>query len=91
MWNFIKYLPRHSAVIFIKFYQKTLSFDHGLFKHMFPYGYCRFRPTCSDYAIESIEKYGMIKGGIKATWRILRCNPWNKGGYDPVDKEKQHN
>jgi hypothetical protein len=89
MWNFIKYLPRYSAVFFIKFYQKTFSFDHGLFKHMFPYGYCRFRPTCSDYAIGVIEKYGIIKGGIKATWRVLRCNPWNEGGYDPVDKENK--
>jgi hypothetical protein len=71
---------------FIKFYQKTLSFDHGFLKVFFPYGYCRFRPTCSEYAVQSIEKYGILKGGLKAAWRILRCNPWNKGGYDPVKK-----
>lgn len=71
---------------FIKFYQKTLSFDHGVLKIFFPYGYCRFRPTCSEYAVQSIEKYGILKGGLKAAWRILRCNPWNKGGYDPVKK-----
>ncbi|MFH0856993.1 MAG: membrane protein insertion efficiency factor YidD [bacterium] len=68
----------------IKIYQKTLSFDHGIFKYLYPHGYCRFKPTCSEYAYESIEKYGIIKGGLKALWRVLRCNPWNKGGWDPV-------
>ncbi|MGC8587678.1 MAG: membrane protein insertion efficiency factor YidD [Hydrogenobaculum sp.] len=43
---------------------------------------CRFYPTCSNYAILSIEKYGAFKGSMKAFWRILRCNPWNKGGVD---------
>lgn len=46
---------------------------------------CRFQPTCSQYAIEALKKYGVIKGGRKAMWRILRCNPFCKGGYDPVD------
>ena len=45
---------------------------------------CRFYPTCSQYAIEAIEKYGVLKGGLLAVWRILRCNPFSKGGYDPV-------
>jgi hypothetical protein len=45
---------------------------------------CRFYPTCSTYAVQSIEKYGILKGSIKAIYRILRCNPFNKGGYDPV-------
>jgi uncharacterized protein len=45
---------------------------------------CRFYPTCSQYAIEAIEKYGALKGSIMAIKRILRCNPFNKGGYDPV-------
>lgn len=45
---------------------------------------CRFYPTCSQYAIEAIEKYGALKGGFMAIKRILRCNPFNKGGYDPV-------
>ncbi|WP_459893216.1 membrane protein insertion efficiency factor YidD [Hydrogenobaculum acidophilum] len=43
---------------------------------------CRFYPTCSNYAILSIEKYGAFKGSLKAIWRILRCNPWNRGGVD---------
>ena len=46
--------------------------------------YCTYTPTCSQYAIEAIRKYGCIKGSLLAAWRILRCNPWAKGGYDPV-------
>jgi uncharacterized protein len=45
---------------------------------------CRFYPTCSQYAIEAIEKYGALKGIFIAIKRILRCNPFNKGGYDPL-------
>lgn len=84
MFKVFKYYPRYFIIILIKFYQKTLSFDHGLLQILMPYGRCRFRPTCSDYAIAAIEKYGVIKGGLKAAWRVLRCNPWNKGGWDPV-------
>lgn len=72
------------AVNFIKLYQKTISPDHGWFRHLHPHGYCRFYPTCSQYGAEAIYKYGIFKGGIMATWRIIRCNPWNKGGNDPV-------
>lgn len=66
----------------IVLYQKIFSPDHGLFKIFFPYGYCRFRPTCSEYAYGAIKKRGLIIGFIKAAWRILRCNPWNRGGED---------
>ena len=45
---------------------------------------CRYSPTCSQYAITAIERYGALKGGLMAVWRILRCNPFAKGGYDPV-------
>lgn len=45
---------------------------------------CRFQPTCSEYAYEAVEKYGILKGGRLATWRILRCNPWGGSGWDPV-------
>ena len=45
---------------------------------------CRFTPTCSEYAMEAIQKHGAWKGGLLAIWRILRCNPFCKGGYDPV-------
>lgn len=81
----LKYYPRHIVIVLLRLYQKTLSFDYGIFKALFPYGYCCFKPTCSDYAISAIEKYGIIKGGIKAGWRVMRCNPWSKGGWDPVE------
>ena len=45
---------------------------------------CRFHPTCSEYGIQAIEKYGSFKGGLMAIKRVLRCNPWSKGGYDPL-------
>ena len=61
----------------IKFYRKYLS---GL--KAAPT--CKFIPTCSEYGIEAIEKYGTLKGGVLTVWRILRCNPFSKGGYDPV-------
>jgi putative membrane protein insertion efficiency factor len=65
------------AVFLIRVYQKFIS-------PLFPPS-CRFHPTCSEYAIEAISKYGILKGGLKAAWRILRCNPFSKGGFDPVD------
>jgi len=45
---------------------------------------CRFTPTCSNYAIEAIERFGVLRGLVLSVWRILRCNPYNKGGEDPV-------
>jgi len=84
MFNKLKYLPRRITVRLIHIYQKTLSFDHGLLRGFYPHGFCRFKPTCSEYGAEAISKYGLIKGGIMTTWRVMRCNPWNKGGYDPV-------
>lgn len=45
---------------------------------------CRYYPTCSNYAIEAIRLHGLLKGGLMALWRILRCNPFSKGGFDPV-------
>ncbi|MFR0026737.1 MULTISPECIES: membrane protein insertion efficiency factor YidD [unclassified Eisenbergiella] len=45
---------------------------------------CPYFPTCSEYGLQAVEKYGVIKGGLLAFWRIVRCNPFSKGGYDPV-------
>jgi len=84
MLDFVRYWPRRLIVSLIRIYQKTLSFDHGPMKTFYPHGFCRFTPTCSEYGVQAIEKYGVIKGGLMTSWRIIRCNPWNKGGYDPV-------
>ena len=61
----------------IRFYRKYLS-------KMKRYNTSKYYPTCSQYALEAIEKYGALKGGVLAIWRVLRCNPFSKGGYDPV-------
>ena len=63
-------------IAMIRFYQKYISPYKGT--------KCPYVPSCSQYGLEAIEKYGVIKGGLLASWRILRCNPFSKGGYDPV-------
>ncbi|MFH1187774.1 MAG: membrane protein insertion efficiency factor YidD [bacterium] len=68
----------------IRLYQKTLSFDRSWLSIFFPNGYCRFQPTCSEYSYQAINKYGLRKGGWLAIKRIIRCNPFNKGGADPL-------
>jgi len=78
------YFPRLLVVKLINIYQKTLSMDHGPLKVLYPHGFCRFQPSCSEYGKQAIMKYGIIKGGFMTSWRILRCNPWNKGGSDPL-------
>ncbi|MBU2542567.1 membrane protein insertion efficiency factor YidD [Patescibacteria group bacterium] len=78
----ILYYCRLPLLFLIRIYQKTLSPDHGWFKSRFPHGYCRFYPSCSEYSYQVIKKRGLIVGSLKTVWRILRCNPWNKGGID---------
>lgn len=68
----------------IRLYQRTLSPDRGWFRVYFPHGFCRFHPHCSEYGYLAIEKYGLLKGGFKALWRILRCHPLSSGGHDPL-------
>jgi len=46
-------------------------------------GHCRFHPSCSAYFIEAVQKYGAIRGSLKGVWRLMRCNPLNRGGFDP--------
>ncbi|HBR81152.1 MAG: hypothetical protein UX09_C0006G0026 [Candidatus Uhrbacteria bacterium GW2011_GWE2_45_35] len=81
---FLFHFPKFFAIFLIRIYQKTLSFDHGLFKIFHPYGYCQFHPTCSEYAIGVISRFGLLKGVFLASWRVLRCHPWSKGGIDEV-------
>ncbi|PIR05887.1 membrane protein insertion efficiency factor YidD [Candidatus Kuenenbacteria bacterium CG11_big_fil_rev_8_21_14_0_20_37_9] len=84
MWCIIKQTPKFTLLFVIRFYQKTISLDHGFFKFLRPFGQCKFYPTCSDYAIMAIKRYGALNGGWKAIKRIFKCHPLAKGGYDPV-------
>ena len=68
----------------IELYQKTLSPDHSWLKRFYPYGYCRYYPTCSEYCKQAFKKYNIFKSLILCLWRLLRCNPLSKGGHDPV-------
>lgn len=74
--RFLSQLPKRGMLWLIRFYRAAIS-PH------FP-ACCRYTPTCSQYALEAIQKYGALKGGWLALRRILRCNPFHKGGYDPV-------
>jgi putative membrane protein insertion efficiency factor len=67
---------KHILIAIIKVYKKLIS-------PLFPTS-CRFYPTCSQYAVESIERFGALKGSWLAGKRIIRCNPFSKGGLDPV-------
>lgn len=68
-------LPSRLLVGLVRLYQLVLSPHVG--------GGCRFTPTCSNYAIQALERYGALKGTILAVHRILRCNPWGGHGFDP--------
>lgn len=77
-------------ILFIRFYQTTLSPDHGWFRSLHPHGYCRYHPTCSMYAREAIERFGVFRGGWLAIKRVGRCHPWATPGLDPVPTQKIH-
>jgi putative membrane protein insertion efficiency factor len=70
-------LPRLPVLAVIRLYQLTLS-------RALPQNTCRFTPTCSHYGYQAIARYGLIKGGVLAAWRVLRCQPFSRGGYDPI-------
>lgn len=76
----------------IKKYQKFLSHDHSDHaKHDNYVPYCKYYPSCSQYSKEAIEKKWVIIWWIKSFWRILRCQPWSKWWYDPVEKDEEKN
>jgi putative membrane protein insertion efficiency factor len=69
--------PRIILLAIIRGYQATLS-------RTLPQNTCRYYPSCSHYGYQAIYKYGVIKGTLLAVWRVLRCNPFSRGGFDPV-------
>lgn len=71
---------KYLFILLVKFYRKFIS--------PLKIPCCRFYPTCSAYAVEAFTKHGAIKGLGLTVWRILRCNPFCKGGYDPVPEQK---
>ena len=76
--NAIKWLwrlPSWLLIGLVRLYQKLLSPVFGR--------QCRFYPTCSEYFILAVQKHGAVSGSLRGTWRILRCHPFNRGGYDP--------
>ena len=74
---------KHICMFLIKLYRKFIS---PLKKNPS----CRFTPTCSEYALEAYKIHGFFKGTALSVWRVLRCNPFGKGGYDPVPPKKKN-
>lgn len=81
-------IPKLIVKATIRFYQRTFSPDHGPLRRLNPYGYCRFHPTCSEYALIAVDRFGITRGLWLAGQRISRCNPWSKGGIDEVPQRK---
>ncbi len=71
---------RSAAVAPIRLYQRVLS--PAMPRH------CKYNPTCSAYAVQAIRRYGILRGVVLAAWRLLRCNPWSHGGFDPVEAQR---
>ncbi|HEX8123531.1 MAG TPA: membrane protein insertion efficiency factor YidD [Solirubrobacteraceae bacterium] len=49
---------------------------------------CKYEPTCSSYAVQAVQEYGILRGLVLASWRLLRCNPWSHGGFDPIEAQR---
>lgn len=71
-------------VFLIKVYQMTLSPDHGWLKSWYPYGYCKYYPSCSEYTKQAVVKHGSLKGVRLGVVRVLKCNPWTESKVDIV-------
>ena len=70
---------RRGAIALLRGYQRWISPLLG--------ARCKYLPTCSDYAVQAVRQYGVLRGFVLAGWRLLRCNPWSHGGYDPVSDQ----
>ena len=77
----MRFTPKNVLLAGIRLYQKMRPQSST-------YGCCKYIPTCSEYGRVAIERFGALKGGLLALWRILRCNPFSKGGFDPVPEKK---
>jgi putative membrane protein insertion efficiency factor len=77
--RFIWQLPGRSLIALVRVYQYCIS---PLLQSMAG-AQCRFTPSCSEYFIQSVKKYGAVSGAIRGVWRVCRCNPYCRGGYDP--------
>ena len=73
--GWLRKLPAACVIALVRGYQRFLSPVFG--------GQCRFHPSCSQYFILAVEKYGVISGSLRGIWRILKCQPFHPGGYDP--------
>ena len=71
---------RALALVPIRVYQKVVSPALG--------ARCRYYPSCSEYAEQAVSSFGILRGSVLAGWRLLRCNPWSPGGYDPVEEQR---
>lgn len=80
----LKKLPKNIILRSIRVYQKTLSFDHAIWASPQHFRVCIHHPSCSEYTYQAIDRYGLNKGGLLGLKRVLKCNIFFKGGFDPV-------
>jgi putative membrane protein insertion efficiency factor len=71
---------RGLAVLPIRAYQRLISPAFA--------DRCRYYPSCSEYAVQAVRRFGILRGLVLAGWRVLRCNPWSRGGFDPVEDQR---
>ncbi|KQO81493.1 MULTISPECIES: membrane protein insertion efficiency factor YidD [unclassified Frigoribacterium] len=80
---FVALLPRNAAIVVLRAYRAVISPLYG--------EVCRYHPSCSRYALEAIQRYGVVAGSARGAWRIARCNPWSAGGIDDVPERPAQN
>ena len=76
----MRHALRSLAVAPIKLYQRLISPMVGQ--------RCKYYPSCSEYAVQAVQRFGILRGLVLAAWRLLRCNPWSHGGFDPVEEQR---